>query len=912
MYGPLLRSSSCRKVYSVLCLVVLLASLNLSLSPAALAQEKLIAPMQYGTISVVDLTTLNAEEVITAGAYQAFALVGANPRLGFVGASTYLSVIDFTVGREVNRIYGVCAYPSGAFTTDKKYLLVEDACGYGYYQGLTVVNATTGNVVRRVNLSPALGQGAYNGSLGPVVVAGNKAYVPAQYGDPVLSPLAVLDLRTFKVKRVNVPSGFLDYSTLWTPNVAATPDQKYVVMVEDVNSDYSSHLYVISTANDQVVLDQPLSFDPVGMVITPVNAAGKVYGYLLGLDMNQGYKFAAIVIDLNEGSKTFGQPLPQTEVFLNTYFFYSSTAVINGDGSRLVVGGYKASNTGSPNPNVVELDTAKMLTNPSQAILGSTTLGGGTRPHGFTIATISKTSPATAPTVTKVSPAKITNDVDNTLTITGTNFAKNATVRIGTFPPLPATVSSSTSLQVNVGKDFPAQASLDVVVTNPRTNGMPSQQYESGLLPGALTVLPNPQFQPKNQFAVFNISTYSVSVYNLGQQTMINVPNSIVPYGIAFSTDGAGIYGPSYGPRGVNSKQVAEWNPLDDSLKAQIPLSGVQSLAQSIGDLTLSSSIDPGSGDPVVFVPTATYGGPGDWDIGVQMVDTKSNTVTKVLAAGLGSDYAYQYGGVATPDGKYVYVAAQYYPAQTSDSIIVFDVLNGTITLLDTATLGVAPNQSEMTVSPDGQSLLLQGVGSGGSPIAVFDISANPKNPTLVTTIAGNPPPGSPPFGFYNWKVAAGRLFAMDYTQNAVVAFNFDRAHNNFSQLNYYLVPLGYSTFSLAVSPDGNLIYVPIQNYDAMGVLDANALVNGQNPLITLLGAFVNPYQVIVSPVAQHDKVRQPEPPAESNPDRPSRPIPRATSSVQGRSVQESSGNATAQPSTHEFEEHGSSEARVQ
>ena len=178
---------------------------------------------------------------------------------------------------------------------------------------------------------------------------------------------------------------------------------------------------------------------------------------------------------------------------LNTYFSYSSTAVINGDGSRLVVGGYKASNGSSPNPNVVELDTAKMLTNPSQAIVGSATLGGGGRAHGMTIATISTTPPATAPTVTKVSPATITNDMANTITVTGTNFARGATVRIGTSPALAATVNSSTSLQVTVPKNFPAQASLDVVVTKSQPNGIPSQQHQSGVLPASLTVLPNPR-----------------------------------------------------------------------------------------------------------------------------------------------------------------------------------------------------------------------------------------------------------------------------------------------------------------------------------------------------------------------------------------------------------------------------------
>src|SRR5271157_5278189 len=71
-------------------------------------------------------------EVVTAGAFQGFALVGTNPRLGFMGAEYYLSVIDFSLGREVNRIYGVCpSYPSAAFTSDHQNLLVPDGCGYG-------------------------------------------------------------------------------------------------------------------------------------------------------------------------------------------------------------------------------------------------------------------------------------------------------------------------------------------------------------------------------------------------------------------------------------------------------------------------------------------------------------------------------------------------------------------------------------------------------------------------------------------------------------------------------------------------------------------------------------------------------------------------------------------------------------
>src|SRR5271166_2709156 len=138
MPGLLPRFFSCGKAGFLLGLLVIFLSVSLT----ALGQEKLIAPVQYGTISVVNLTTLNADEVVTAGAYQLFAQVGANPRLGFIGAYDYLSVIDFSLGREVNRIYGVCPYLNAAFASDQKYLLVEDACGYGYNYGLTVVNST--------------------------------------------------------------------------------------------------------------------------------------------------------------------------------------------------------------------------------------------------------------------------------------------------------------------------------------------------------------------------------------------------------------------------------------------------------------------------------------------------------------------------------------------------------------------------------------------------------------------------------------------------------------------------------------------------------------------------------------------------------------------------------------------------
>jgi hypothetical protein len=211
------------------------------------------------------------------------------------------------------------------------------------------------------------------------------------------------------------------------------------------------------------------------------------------------------------------------------------------------------------------------------------------------------------------------------------------------------------------------------------------------------------------------------------------------------------------------------------------------------------------------------------------------------------------YGGTATPDGKYVYV--NYYYSQSDRTLYfigIFDVVHGTVTSISTNSLRVAPFQTEMTVTPDGQSLLMTPISltvlSSTAPIAVFDINTNPLSPTLLTTIYGTSPTQKG-FYFLSWRVVGNRLFALDGNSGMVVAFNFDRKSMNFSQLGVYMVghPQNIGNY-LGVSPDGALIYVPIAGYDMLAVLDANKLVNGHSPLITNIGAFRSPGQVTVSP----------------------------------------------------------------
>src|ERR1019366_1396226 len=176
------------------------------LMPAVLAQQSLIVPAKGGTVSVLDLETLNLEQTLNVAGYQAFAAVGNNPRLAFVGASNgnYLSVVDFTIGREVNRIYEVCPYAMPAFTPDREYLLVEDNCD----STVKVLDTSTQKLVRSLDLAPFMGTGTQGTAFGSIVVLGQKAYVTTTVPDPTHPAIAVVDLKTFKIKAITIPAGY--------------------------------------------------------------------------------------------------------------------------------------------------------------------------------------------------------------------------------------------------------------------------------------------------------------------------------------------------------------------------------------------------------------------------------------------------------------------------------------------------------------------------------------------------------------------------------------------------------------------------------------------------------------------------------------------------------------------------------
>ena len=847
-----------RHVHKICGMILFAIFCFLAAAPAVEAQENVLVATRYSVLSLYDLPLQNLEQKIS-GSYITWSVIvdPNNPRLAYVGAASYVSVFDLTIGREVNRISLGNGDGLGlmAFSSDGRYLLVAD----GNFPILNVIDVVKQIVVRKVNLGPVMGTGASPGYLGSVVVVGTKAYVASYYPDYYRPAIAVVDLKTYVVKPLALVSGYIDTPGYLIPSAAATPDKKYAVMPWVYNSDGSTYLLLISTATDKIRYVPLNGVDPAGVLVTPVNNSGSVYAYLLGAGPDG--RFSATAFDLNSSSPTYLQVLPSTEVALNSYFssqYSMTTAAINPEGTRFVLGGYKAGQN-SPNPNLLEIDTGKMFTDPTHAIVGTAIVNGGVRPYGTAIANVTTTPPPSAPTVTSVS-GPIVNNQPNSVTITGTNFAAGAMVRIGTQPPLAATVNGPTSLQVTVPVNAPAQANLDVIVTNPNTSGPRNQQYQSGLLKSALTIVANPEFQPQNLFASFRLGAFGVSVWDPTHGTMLDNVSGPPPGGITFNRDGAEIYGPSAGPKGlVTAPQAVDWDPATDTVVAQVSFgSGAFNVDNAIGSAVIATSVNPATGRSVVFVPVTTRVS-NKWDVAVEMVDTDSssptfNTVIKTLSVGLNSSQqTLVYTCASTPDGKYVYVN-YLINGQSAYQFAIFDVVHGTVITVSAGTLGASTGQQpDMFITPDGQSMLLSGYSKNpyASPIAVLDISQQPTNPVLVTTITGFPPGrpgGSAPFNFQSYQVVGKLLFALDPSQNVIAVFNFDAVNRNFSQVAIYQSP--YPSGTLAVSPDGALVYLSHYTNDMISILDASKLAGGKDPLITTVGAFPAVYQLTVSPAA--------------------------------------------------------------
>ena len=837
--------------------VVVLAAVFFVLLPSiAIAQEAYLVTAGDGSLSAYNLATNSRIETTTAGLGKGYVVAGPNQRLAFTVSGAYISVIDLSIQREIqnNWNYYVALGPM-IFTPDGQYLITFDTTyqSGNFPAAIDVLNAATLQLVHQVSLAAALGGAALNNPVGSMVLVGNKVYIAPQSPDPNTPTMAVVNLQTLQAAAISIPAGNFAAEGVpgFPPNAAATPDGQYVVVAETEKSDGSPHLLLISTTTDSLAIDNATTYDSYGIVIPP--PTDPAYGYLVGAGP-QG-NFSAVVLDLNSGSPTFGQPLPQTEVDLSAYLPYESGLAVNPSGSRLVVSGFHAGQT--PQPNVIVIDTAQMLINPSQAILATTTVANGAQTNGLTIATISTTMPQLAPTVRAAS-GRTVNNAPITLHIFGDNFQPGATVRVGGMQPITATVNSPRDLEVTFPVNAPAGPNQDILVTNPNLSAPPSRQYLSGVLRDAVNIQLNPAFNPRYQFATLDAQDGSLSIYDPSQRAMVNVPlNPPAFYSLAFNAGGTDLYTASLGDRYAPRKAY-----LLDLNVATHAETAIQAMGNRIYAYTsMAASVNPATGKSAMYVWA------GYQDLTVTMIDSDPssptfNTVIKTLAGNLGTDLYRPFSGAATPDGKYVYVNIEDEDPNNGHAtydIVIFDVVHGgNPVVLSTSTLGVANAQYDVYVSPDGASLLLNfGAPDGSTGIKVFDIAANPLSPTPVTTILADDNPYLA--NLFSFVVSGTRVLAYDYiggpVANKVWIFNFDRQHNNYSLLGYaQLEGFGYGNTYIAVSPDGNQLYV--QSNESIEIFDPIHIANGQAPLITNIASYHGPAVMAVSPVAGQDVVQ--------------------------------------------------------
>jgi DNA-binding beta-propeller fold protein YncE len=786
------------------------------------AEEQYIVSSVDGNVNVYNLSDNSFVESFGAGANPFQVVVSPNRRIGYFPNfdNAYASVVDFTIQREIKRIFGVNSSNSltAALTPDGKLLLIPSSEGK-----LDVIRTTDFQIIQRVDLTHIVGPISLM-SLSSVVVVNNKAYINTSFNFSNSNAVAVVDLTSFQASAIPVPQEFSN-NTLFAGDTAATPDGKYVLMLQSTN------VLLISTASDTVVRNITLSTAPYLTGVTPVSKTNGVFGYLISEDGNGATEVE--MIDLRPGSPTFGQLIAGAQVELSHGNFQPGSIAINSDGTRLIAMAFLAK---APQPDTFILDTAALLTNPQKAILSKLRLEGtlGRFLHNVIITKIETAPPPSAPVVTAVEGSPVNNQA-SMIQVSGANFGNDTFVRIGAMVPIHAHVVSERSLELTVPENAPAGDGLDVIVTNVNANAPVEQQQQSGLLAGQLKILPNPAFQPHQQVVTSDMARDAISVL-LKTDNMKTLFVGQEPGTFAFAPDGVHVY-----VELQTFAHIACFNLQKNVVEKVVvpPLGGTL----FPGGIVTSSS--PTRGTPVIYVGTYGCQPGGECHISLLQIDANSssptfNEIVNTYQVVLPTSLAGSVG--ATPDGRYVYASEA-----ATETITIFDIVKRISVVLSTKTLGVSPDQNQVTVAPDGKTLLLSNLDGG---IAVFDIGANPLSPAQIATIRPVVPNSAGNVSLSTFQIQGNKLFAFDAEQNTVEMFNFDRSTQDYAFLGASVIS-GHSAYTayLAVSPDGKLVYVPQNGEDALAVLDADILATNEAALITKLATGRVPNAVAVSPV---------------------------------------------------------------
>ena len=795
--------------------------------------------------------------------------IAPNRHLAFVShQAPYVSVVDLTIKREIQRIWtlGTTVHRAVITPDGSKYLIPDIGTDI-----LEVVDLThfPFQVTQRINLNgvggnPALPAGQL--VVGDEIVVGNKVYIgfengPNYDGNPALNML-VVNLATSAVSAVAGTNG--GHAIFGGKNMAVTPDGSTLIVAQqtsDVNCVNPDQLLRINTSTDTVAntLSLPFSCGPTYAV---TNSPSNSLMYL------KGYNASSVdtVYQVNLAS---GLALGNNVAMPRTV----GRMVINSAGTLLYATNNSVQTGITFIPNVVVVDTGLLASNPASSITAQ--FRSAMSMQATTIGFADLLPEPGAPVITSVDPAVMFSDQPTTLTINGSGFAADSTVKVGNLDPVVATFVSPAQLQVTVPAGA-ASGRADVIVTNPNTSAALQSQFVSAVAPAgpvndsALQILPPLSFQAQYEVDAITFGDSNLTVLQTMRRQNGNsffVPNNMYwPQGLVFSNDGSLAYVPSVAfnnPNSANSGlDIAAIGTGNNGQQLTIPVPGLFAGLLTIGSQTIATAPNAVTGQQAVYYTARAANSSGGFDrLNLLDADLSSPAANTFVDAMLDTTTAFAsrnstYTGplAATSDGRYVYSLV--YDASTGNSnLVVYDTLQRTVTPFNAAAgVGINNGSFNPVVAPDGRFLLLPSI---TGQIMVFDISSTPQAPSLSQTITGFTPTGmnTPFFNAYvvdcRDGCGYGFLYAYDESQNLVEAFRL----GSYSFVNYFVVPghhgIGYGT--LALTPDGARLYTALYGEDAVAVLDANQLVttatqNDPTVLVTKMATGLGPTTLGVNP----------------------------------------------------------------
>ncbi|HXA07356.1 MAG TPA: YncE family protein [Bryobacteraceae bacterium] len=797
-----------------------LAFLGANAAQAQSTAAYIVSDQADNNVRVYSVASNQLLETLHAGATPVQALVSPNGRIAFIANvnSGYLSVLDFTIGAEIQRIHGLRGGPA-ALSPDGTRLVAAtenpDELAILNTGNFAVVNIPLGGLVCDNSTPPncpAAGLG-----LSGIAITGNTAFVANTSG----LQIAAINLNTHSV--VTIPG------TSSAGAIVASPDGRYAIEGEGAS------LVVIDSTTNTIAqrLDTSNLITTSSIVITPPPAAAGTFVFVSGSGSDgnpavQAFSFASGLLAAT----------PASAVDLQ---FFPNALSLSPDGTRL----YAA----QQGPNTVEVFDASQAS-ASLPVISNLTVGLAVQAIGA--GNIATQAPATAPILNASTPQFVVNNdtaANRAVTISGANFGPDAQVRFGNLDPVTPSSNSTSALQATLPFQAAAQAG-NVIVTNPSATGPVSAQFQSGILSGKFTIGSPATFQPVNQVLVVNDGDGTLASLNVSTNSDVAkpVPGFLTASGLVITPDGSRAY-----TLGFFTDTLYVYDAVHAVQTAAIPLPNA------------SAILIPGQQDPLALVNSPLNSGRAavylvaavrnfafnnnDVDELLYVVDADPtsatyNTVVAQLHAGLHLPFSLSGAMAASADGRYIYTNTADFStglafSTPSGNLIIFDAVTQTATAVSCPSLGIAGYQGHIEISPDGSTLILR---TASGALGIFDISANPLSPKLLATVNGTTLAGFNPPNFLSFryaKSAPNLLIGFDSTQNIVEAVNVQRSGTtvNSAVLGSLAIPgipapTDFGDFDLTA--DGKLIYVLLSQEDDVAVVDGVKLQsNDPSALIT-------------------------------------------------------------------------------